>query len=175
MITNFENFNIPDLRAASNEFWKMTTVVNWKKVIVDYCKIKDEKFFNNTKENNEKRNKVKELAKKRLVLNYEYSEMKKLHKEYQKIYNQLYNYFNDLDLDLGVSDDGYWDLLSSVIGSGKRFTKKCINDPKVLVDMAKNYKYVENFEYVINMDENDYNVIRDKYDPFYRDVRKYNM
>lgn len=171
MITNFENFNIPDLKAASNEFWKMTTVVNWKKVIVDYCKIKDD-FFNN-KETNEKRNKVKELAKKRLVLKYEYSEVKRLYKEYEKIYVQLYNYFSELDL--GVSDDGYWDLLSSVIGSGKRFTKKCINEPKVLVDMAKNYEYVENFEYVINMDENDYNEIRDKYDPFFRDVRKYNM
>ena len=172
MITNFENFNIPDVRVASNEFWKMTTVVNWKKVIVDYHKIND--FFN-TKEANEKRAKIKELAKKRLYLKYEYSQVKEFHKEYINIYQQLNEFFKPMSDKLYVGDDGYWDLLSSVIGSGKRFTKSCIENPSVLVDMGKNNKYVENFEYILNIDEHEYNEIREKYDPFYRDVRKYNM
>lgn len=137
MITRFENFMMPDVNSVSKEFWKMTTVVNWKKVIVDYKNAN--KFSNSNSETWQRHKMIKEYALKRLCLKYEYNQIKNFQGELDFMYNKLYFYFKEIWLNnkLGVSDDGYWDLLTSVIGSGKKFTKECILYPKTLVDMAK--------------------------------------
>jgi hypothetical protein len=175
MITSFSDFQMPDVNSVSREFWKMTTVVNWKKVIVDYKNA--DKFSSSNREVNENRKKIKELAQKRLCLKYEYEQIKNFEKELQYMYKQLYLYFKKswLDGKIDVSDDGYWDLLTSVIGSGKKFTKECLWNPKILSDMAKKNNYVENFSYLFTIDEKEYIEIKSKYDPLFRDVKKYNI
>lgn len=175
MITRFNDFYIPNLNSVSKEFWKMTTKVNWKKVIIDYKKI-DKSWH---VQSNKKIQEIKDRAKGRLCTIYTYEEIKKFDREYDRIYSQLYNYFQRIWLDdkydFMPSDDGFSDLLSSIIGSGKYFTKKCINDIRVFLYMAKNNNYVENFGYLLNIGKEEYIKTKEKYDPLFRDMNKYNL
>lgn len=178
MITRFNDFNIPDLNSVSKEFWKMTTVVGWKKVIEGFKK--NPYTWYNTRDIHEIRKEISDKAKGRLCTNYTYDEINKFDIEYYKISNQLHDYFQNIRLnnkysDFMPGDDGFSDLISSIIGRGKFFTKKCINDIKVFLDMAKNHDYVENFGYLFNIDEEEYIKTKEKYDPLFRDVRKYNL
>lgn len=181
MITDFDDFRMPDLNLVSKEFWKMTTVSNWKKVIVDYGKLQKEydRFYSNANELDKKCKEVKEKSAARIYKKYSYQEVRKFRFEYDKIYGELYNYFKGIWLsdenEYGPSDDGYSDLLSSMIGSGKRFTNSCINEPMKFIDMAKNRSYVENFGYKLNPDKEEYDEIRSKYDPLFRDTKKFNI
>ena len=171
MIKLFENFNrYPKVNVASREFWKMVTLVNWKDVINSSKKTvtgyKSQESFNN--------------AQKRLVTNYEYEQIKDFIHEYRNIYNSLSDFLEDIWFDnryknFMPSDDGYSDLISSIIGKGKLFTKKCIENPQVFVDMAKNDDYVENFIYLLQITEPEYIELRSKYDPLFRDMYKYNL
>lgn len=171
MIKNFENFKIrPNVNVASQEFWKMVTLVNWKDVINSSKKTKtgykSEEAFNN--------------AEKRLVTNYEYTQIEKFEHDYRLIFNSLADYFEDIWLDdkyrtFMPSDDGYSDVISSIVGKGKWFTKKCIENTEEFIDMIKNDDYVENFGYLFQMNESQYIETRSKYDPLFRDMYKYNL
>jgi len=178
MITDFNYFRLPDLNLVSKEFWKMTTVSNWKKVIIDYNKTQ-KNYYSDPQEVNEKCKEIKEKSAARVYKKYSYSQVKDFYKEWNIIYGQLYKYFEPIWLSdenkYGPSDDGYYDLLSSMVGSGKIFVKSCINEPRKFVEMAKNNAYVENFSYMLNVRKDDYYKIKEKYDPFFRDVRKYNL
>lgn len=173
MNTSFYDFlNIPDLNSVSKEFWKMTTVVNWKKVLETNRKINTIWVAQYSKQVSN----AIEMAEKRLCLNYTFEEIKKFRIEYDIIYCKLYDYFEDISKkEKLVSDDVYSDLLSSIIGSGKFFTKKCINNVKYFIEMAENDDFVENFGYLFLMNEKEYIKIREQYDPIFRDTRKYNL
>ena len=170
MITRFNDFRIPDVNSVSKDFWKMVTVTNWKSVI----KVKKNYLL----PNNERDMSMKK-AKGRLYTKYTFEEMHNFDNEYYIIYEQLYNWFMPITQDnrfkFSLTDDGYSDLLSSIIGKGKKFVKECILDTKLFVEMAKNRDYVENFEYLLRPEREEYIRIKEEFDPLFKDMNKYNL
>lgn len=171
MIKIFEEFKIrPNVNAASPEFWKMVTLVDWKDVINSSKKTKTGFKSKDAYDN----------AVKRLVTNYDYMQIKDFIYDYNRIFNSIADYFEDIWLDEDYrnfmpTDDGYTDLISSIIGKGKRFTKKCIENKEEFINMAKKYDYAENFEYLLQITESQYVELRSKYDPLFGDMNKYNL
>lgn len=159
----------PNVNSVSPEFWKMVEIADWKQVI-DSQKL-------HTKIDQEYRDFTND-AKLRIYSVYTYPEIKNFHSECTKIYHQLYDYFEstwlDKQYDFMPSDDGYWDLLSSMIGLGKEFTQKCIDDKNNFIKLAKDDYYAENFSYILNPDKEDYNYIINQY-PLDKNVKKYNL
>lgn len=172
MITLFEDFENspmikPDVNSVSNEFWKMVEIANWNAVIKGYS--------DNPIINAQHRDFYKD-AQLRIYSKYSLEEIKKFHDEYDIIYEQLYDYFhkNFLKGKLNVHEDGYSDLLSSLIGKGKKFTNTCIEHPKFFNQMGMDDDYAENFVYLLNVGEKEYFNIKNVY-PLERDTKKYNL
>ena len=165
----FEKYsNKPDVNLVSSEFWKMVLIANWKNVIHDY------------EHDPIDRGKYLENAKAKIYLKYDYEQIKLFYIEYHNFYMKLYEYFEPLWLNKKYSffmpsDDGYTDLISSIIGRGKNFTKLCIDSQEIFLKTAKNEDYIENFGYLLQVDENEYSEVRSKYDPLFRDTIKYNL
>lgn len=178
MIIIFENFkNKPNVNLASPEFWKMVKIANWNAVITFYKKNPSSFFRSSLKD---KTPSFYEQAQNRIYSEYSFEEVKNFRENYYFIFYRLYDYFEKIWLNKRYdkfmpSDDGYSDLISSVIGKGKTFTKECIDVPNVFIKMAKNNDYVENFGYIFDADENEYWEVKEMFDPFLRDVRKYNV
>lgn len=171
MITNFNKFDkIPDVNSVSNDFWKMVTVTNWKSVI----KIKKNYLLPNVE-----RNLVMRKSKYRVYSKYSFEEVNKFYDVYYVIYDQLYDWFKPIvqndNIKFPISDDSYSDLLSSIIGKGKKFVKECVLDTNLFVEMARKRDYVENFVYILQVNENEYNEIKEEFDPMLRDMKKYNL
>jgi len=166
MITIFEAYeNKPDVNSLSPEFWQMVRIANWKSVFKG-------RYRNNTD--------FYEKIQKRVYLKYDFDEIIKFKKEYQIFYDQLHKYFRSTWLnkkyrEVMPSDDGYSDLLSSIIGRGKIFTKKCINDKDVMIEMSRNNEYAENFGYILQVGEKGYWKIKEKFDPFWSDIKSFNL
>ena len=160
MITLFEEFeNKPNLNSVSKDFWDMVRIANWSSVIDGYK--------NNPSINNLHRS-FFEDAQGRIFLKYSYSQIKQFENEYDNIYYQLYDYFKSTWLDdkynkFMPSDDGYSDLLSSIIGKGKYFVQKCINNTDFFVRMAESDDYVENFQYLFMVNEEEYKKLKFDY------------
>jgi len=160
--------NKPNVNNYSDDFWNFIRVVDWNKII----KTKDE-FENKDKEEELK-------LKIRVFKNFEYNTLMNFKNEYDKLIEELYLYFKPTWLDnkysaFMPSDDGYLDLISSIIGKGEFFINRCINYHKLFIDMAKNNKYVENFGYIFQTSWKEYDEINTKYYPLYRDSKKFNM
>jgi hypothetical protein len=164
----------PDVNSVSQEFWDMTKLVNWKKVVSAHNKAKLEGEWDNIRVTD-----AKKAAEKRLYTKYEYSQIYAFFKEWKYLYPLLSEYFKPVWLNKNYnfmpSDDGYWDLISSIVGFGKEFTKECIDDPNNFVKMAKDDFYVENFSYLLQISKDEYWEKMTEYDPFWRDVRQYNL
>jgi hypothetical protein len=174
-LRKFEKYeNKPDVNSVSSEFWKMVRIANWNKVIIG---------FNDNSISYEERRLFYKQCQGRIYSKYSYDEVINFRKDYDIIYKQLYKYFEDLWLrkdpnfknGLPVSDDGYTDLISSIIGKGKLFVKNAIRNKKLVIDMANNDDYAENFGYQLNIDKDEYVEIREEFDPLYRDMKKYNL
>lgn len=78
---------------------------------------------------------------------------KELEEIYRKLYKELHLHLDDKVT--GVSDDGYSDLLSHIIGSGWRVYRQVMDDWKVAQDIVNDtrssgYKdgYKEGFQYI---------------------------
>ena len=169
MITLFEKYKQkPDVNSLSDEFWKMVKFANWNKFIKD-SKKEDFNYIDTF-----------EKVKFKIFSKYSYEEVHNFFTDCHTLYYQLYDYFKDIWLDKKYSDfmpsdDGYVDFISSIIGKGKEFTKKCIDDEKVFIKMAKNEDYAENFVYFLQSDEDEYWEIRSLFDPLVRDTRKFDI
>jgi len=158
----------PDVNNYSEVFWKFIKISDWNKII---------KSRNNIGQKNKTENFKLKI---RVFKNFEYDTIMSFYDEYEKLYKELFNYFKPIWLDekyniFMPSDDGYSDLISSVIGKGKLFIKKCINDHDVFINMAMTFEYVENFEYIWQTTLSEYDKIRTEYDPLYRDSKKFNL
>ena len=183
MITRFKIFELwydnplgeNPMTDITPEFWKMVRTVKWNSIIKAH-KEHSKNYWNiiNTQKNPKRFDAIK-LGQKNLYFKYELQEILKFKDEYDKLYQRLYEYFWAVSDRCDVSDDGYTDLISSVIGKGKTWVQKCINDPELVVNMGENGDYLENFGYLFLTAEEDYWNIKCKYDPFCRDVRKYNL
>lgn len=175
MITLFEKYikvkNRQNLNSVSPEFWEMVKFANWQQ----YISVKNCRDYDHTEAKI-----INDKIKKKLYTKYEYSEIENFSEEYEKLYNYLYLHFKDTWLNPKYSrympsDDGYSDLLSSIIGKGRAFVNKCLNDKDIFVKMAKDDDFAENFGYLLNVEFEEYDQIRSKYDDFYRDRKKFNL
>lgn len=156
----------PDVNELSPEFWKMVRLANWESV-VKADKGGDDRM-------------AYEMAQKRIYLKYTYPQIQGFFAEYKVFYDKLHDYFKPIWLNgrynrFMPSDDGYWDLLTTLIGRGKTYLKSCIDDTSKFVEVAKKDDFTENFSYLLQIDEKEYMDIKMKYDPFWKDVRKYNI
>lgn len=161
----------PDLDIFDPEFWKMVKIADWKSVIEGYKKhpIIDKKHKDFYRD-----------AQKRIYTKYNFEQIQNFGDDCHMIYQQLYEYFKPIWLsdtynNVMPSDDGYWDLLSSMVGLGKKFTQKCIDNDYYFVKMAKDDFYVENFSYLFNINEDEYDEIRAEADPLWGAAKKYNV
>lgn len=174
-----KNPRTPELLSGiSPDFWEMCRKSKWWLAIRN-CK--------RDQSNNEEYRKHKDRAAGRVYINYSFEEVRKFNDEFDILYKRLYEYFKPYWLGekklpgykngYGVSDDGYWDLLSSIIGKGKTWTMKCIRDPKLPAEMAENNDYLENFQYILNIDENEYHKVKNWYMEilFHDELEKYNI
>ena len=173
MITLFENYRKkPDLNSVSPEFWKMVKIANWNVVM---------KGYKNNPIVRQDRLDFYKKAQNRIYSKYTFKEIEKFNGEYHVIYTQVYDFFSNIWLDdkyasITVSDDGYSDLISSVVGKGKTWVDKSINNVENFVQMMKNRDYVENFGYLFQVDEDEYNQILDEFaTPLQRKIKKYNL
>jgi len=179
MITKFDDFKNDNLKMpdpgfntdiVSDEFWKMVKIANWNAVIQGY------------KKNpiiNDKHREFFKKAQYRVYSKYSYPEVRQFRNECNLIEKKLYDYFKFVWLSkkynkIMPSDDGYTDLISSIVGKGKTFVKRILQDPKIFLQMAKDEDYAESFIYLFGS-EDVYHEIREKYDPFYKEMRKYNL
>jgi hypothetical protein len=156
---------------VSDEFWKMVRIANWNAVIKGYK--------NNPIINKAHRDFFKQ-AQNRIYSKYSYNDIRKFGKECHHMEAKLHEYFEDIWLDekygdIMPSDDGYDDLISSVVGKGKNFVKKILETPKIFLQMAKDDDYVESFHYLFIIDEEEYHEIKSEFDPIYKNSRKYNL
>jgi hypothetical protein len=169
MITDFDKYkDIPTIDCVSDDFWKMVKTANWGAVIKGY---KDNPIIDKYHRD------FLEHAKARVYLKYSYNQIRKFRPEYDIIYFKLYDWFQDdwLDGAFNVGEDGYGDLISSVIGKGKTFVKKCVKNSNLVIDLSEDDNYAENFCYILTDDEEEYTEIKTKYDPLLRDAKKYNF
>jgi len=160
----FETVDIT--KSVSDNFWKMVDIVDWSVVIEGYRKsptyhVDYVNWY--------------EQAQSRLYIEYSFQQVRNFNWEYDEIYYILYGRFDELDCN--VSDDGYTDLISSVIGKGREWVKKCIKNPKLVQEMGAADGYMENFGYLFSVEEKDYWRILNKYYPDDARVvaRKYNL
>lgn len=65
-----------------------------------------------------------------------------LHNHSYKMTGNPYGYY-------GVSDDGFWDLTAHIVGLGRYWYEKTMNDPEIARTIASHNMYKENFQYVI--------------------------
>jgi len=164
----FIRYNKPDVNDYSDEFWKFIKISDWNKII-------------KSRNNFGFKNKTEEFKMKiRIFKNFEYDTFMNFYDEYHKLYKELFNYFKPIWLDdkyniFMPSDDGYSDLISSVIGKGEFFINRCINNHKLFVDMAMKSEYAENFGYIFQTTWKEYDEINTKYYPLYRDSKKFNL
>lgn len=161
MIILFEDFeNKPNLNSVSEDFWNMVRIADWNSVIEGYKK--------NPTIDELHRNFFKD-AQGRIFLKYSFDQIKQFEIEYDNIYYDIYDYFEKTWLDdkyrrFMPSEDGYVDLISSVIGKGKSFLQKCIDNKNIFIKMAKNDDdYAENFKYLLIVDQEEYEKIKFDY------------
>ena len=169
MITNFgEYIKKPETSSVSDDFWKMVRIAKWNEVINGY---KENPKIDQTHKD------FFELARFRIYSKFSLNKVEKFRQEYDIIYYQLYDWFFSTfsEGDLYLSDDGYTDFISSIIGKGKIFIKNCIKNNNIVLEMLKSEDYAENFQYLLIVNEKVYDDIKAKYDPLFRDVRKYNL
>lgn len=139
----------------NDEFWKMVDYINWNDLI-DFGRNNNHHEYINKATDRlhkfiEKRTRKEKINK---IENNYYFDSCELKDEYYRIYTILlrstFDIFKDVFIsgELEVSDDGYWDLRSSIIGYGKNFLLKCINDKQLVINIGKNRNFKENFGYI---------------------------
>ena len=156
MITIFENYrNKPNLNIDS-DFWDMVEFINWDELI---------KYYNKYPITDEHADFFKKLQYK-LYSKYKYKDIQNFFNTYNDIYYELYDYFLPIINKLNISNDDYTDVISSIIGKGKKFTQHCISDDNIVFDMVKTNDYVDNFSYLLQIDYDEYKNILTEYPKF---------
>lgn len=122
------------IKDPNNEiFWEFVDFVKWPKFIGDKeIKINWDEL--------------------RKIVKDKFGDLKEYKRIYELLYGDLKDYFDPVSLDdkteIKTGDDGYTDLISSIIGNGKDFILKSLYDDDVIIGMVKNDDYRENFGYL---------------------------
>ena len=115
-------------------FWNLVEFVNWSEFINN----KDKIDFDDLREKVET----------------EFGDINEYHRVYELLKRNLTEYFEPVVLndetESQTGDDGYIDLISSIIGKGKDFIGEILKDDDILINMVKNKGYRENFGYIFN-------------------------
>ena len=127
------------------KFWGVVDAINWQKLIKGSWKnvaYHQDQYVEKGKE---------------ILLTFDVETVQYVEDKYNKLYDNLSKYFQSIWLSdsnrEGPSDDGYTDLMSSMVGFGKDFVIAALNSPRsVFMDMATNDKYAENFGYIFHKD-----------------------
>ena len=142
----------------NDDFWKMVNFINWEELTY-----KGRNDYNNympaaIERYQQYLNILIRKEKLRKINSEKYSESNEiLSLQLETDYRLLLGYLDDYFLEyfqknkIGIGDDGYWDLRSTIIGYGKEFVIKCVNDESIAADMAKNHIYYENFGYIFKI------------------------
>ena len=129
-------------------FWKIVDKINWKLVMEEKTDVTKERLYNAINQFNRK-SKLDQIENR----DFHKIEIEELKKYYLKLLKLLEYYFQPVwlsDAVNGPSDDGYWDLRSSIIGFGKEFLLESLNDDQLFIDMIQDNNYAENFGYIFN-------------------------
>ena len=116
--------NITEARYAQNSealFWDFVRAADWTNDH-DYKRIRDM---------------IEHLGQNKAV---------ELMKVYDKLSGDLYNHLDDVIE--GVSDDGFSDLVSHIVGSGKEVYHDVMEDPRFAQDIVDRNQYEEGFQYI---------------------------
>lgn len=122
------------------KFWEIVDTIDWRKLIKGGWKHSDY----------HKDNYVEKA--KQILHTFNDNDIKNAEDVYKNLKDHLMDYFETIWLSnkWGPSDDGYWDLISSMIGFGKDHVLSALNDDDVFLDMSEFDKYAENFGYIFN-------------------------
>ena len=116
-----------------DRFWEMVDQVNWIR----------NPIYNNSEE----------LVLKYISPNFSWEEYIQFSELYKKYYGELsrslFNHWISLS-EYSVSDDGYTDVISSMIGSGKNFYYSSFSSIDLFINMIKSNNYRENFGYLFH-------------------------
>lgn len=119
----------------NKEFWRFVDCINWQNYIT-----------------NGERYHTEEVILKHVAPNFTWEEYSSFEKIYKDMYHELTDRFHDTWLsdnyNFMPSDDGYTDLISSIIGKGYDFYSNI--DVDKFVKMAKDNDYLENFGYLFH-------------------------
>ena len=129
-------------------FWKIVEKINWRTVMNERTEKTKERLYKAINQA-ERKAKIDKLENRKV----ERIDILELKEYYFKLLKLLKYYFEPLwlsDACSGPSDDGYWDLRSSIIGFGKEFLTESLNDDQLFIDMSQNHDYAENFGYIFN-------------------------
>jgi len=106
-------------------FWEVVESVKWARPSTDYDK-----------------------AKAYILRNYSFTELKELRAHLRDAYKAADAAASKIDIDCG-SDDGWSDLIYHVVGLGKEFFDKAIENPLLIKKLYDTDAYVESFSYAI--------------------------
>ena len=117
---------------TEEEFWKIIDNCGWGTESTDYTaiKVKLMKFFD-----------------------FDALAMDEFSKEVQKktgiLYKLIMAYEESSRTSCGLGDDGFSDLLAHIVGLGQTEYDAVIKEPKLAVDRAQAWEYVESFGYAV--------------------------
>lgn len=135
----------------NNRFWEFVDRSGWK----EYCSISFGKSISKEDRPYNIDNVLENIAP-----YFPFEELKGFRKMYDTLYKKLEEKLGEHSIDpgFGVSDDGYSDLLSSIIGLGKKFCGDILSSAdevsfKKVQNMVNRENYSENFVYIFSSKE----------------------
>ena len=138
-----------------DKFWEFVDRVNWQSYIGFNGRLNfDKLFLENT------------------APFYSFDECISFKQIYESLYDSFYLKFKSTwlsdEYDFMPSDDGYTDLISSIVGKGKTFCDNITEDD--FIKMAQNHDYRENFGYIFH--RLDRKELKEEYISIYKQYRR---
>lgn len=113
----------------NKDFWEIVDKLGWGRKSTDY----------------------NELGKKLMLFIEEKSDINRLRTISKQKRKTIADIIDNTNLNLNLwwgGDDSFWDFTAHIVGMGKDFFARVINDPTTIDEIGKNY--VENFEYLFS-------------------------
>lgn len=114
-----------------NEFWKIVDEINWSSVTRGYDS---------------------DVMKRDIINKYGIEKALELRPIYYDMTAPLYDVLWDVE-GIGLSDDGYSDLIAHIVGCGREVYEATLADTSLAVKRAQSGDYVENFSYILPYDD----------------------
>lgn len=142
---------------SNDEFWNLVEFINWNELTdfgrnqnhfqyIDSAKYRLKKYI----QIKLRWYKINKIRNNNLDIINENEIIKYYEETYKIILKSTYNIFlkDFMSGKLNIGDDSYWDLRSSIIGYGKDFLLNCLENKRIVIDIAVNRNFRENFGYI---------------------------